>query len=576
MTPQEAAQRQQDVIDAPANLFVRACPGAGKTRTVVGRFIRATAENMPRAIAVISFTNRAADEISARCAGIGQPKLPMYPNFVGTFDRFVATYIVRPFGQLGGPIRVIDSWASLDVQIKAFGVQGAVSLDHFEISADGVLRFDRRPRDPAAAGAALARLEQNARQRYIELRNQGYITCDDARVYATQLLDQEPGIADLLRERFAEIVVDEAQDCSTEELALLARLRDAGIPLVVVCDPQQSIYEWRDADPQTFQGFVQDMPTIELDGNWRSAPGVCALAATLRNNAPADEAVGPFATEHRPTILIRYTGWLTPAIGERFATLLAEEGIDASRAVVLSHRARNAAAVVGAGVPDGQTNLMRLATACIRLADDRTDPRKRERDFDRIQRLLLKVLKADVVGHTTERAGELSNVSTDWLRRSTVQLAIAIGQLSLDITVPDWVMAARESMKAIADTEGRPCAPVGPLIPTPPNSADLTMRSLLKVQAGAVALRHSSVHKAKGSEHHAVLVVVPRDRGGVTHTAELIEAWEQAASSEAKRVLYVGVTRAERICALAVPDGIADRILAILNAAGVSVAVHTV
>jgi hypothetical protein len=435
MTPEEAAQRQQDVIDAPANLYVRACPGAGKTRTAVGRFISIAEENAPRAVAVISFTNRAADEVSRRCADIGQPRLPLYPNFVGTFDRFIATYIVRPFGQLGGPIRIIDSWDALDVQIGAYGVQGTVSLDHFEVSPDGVLRFDRRPRDPAADGEALARLEKNALQRYKELRDQGYLTCDDARTYAAQLLTDHPEIQDLLRERFAEIIVDEAQDCSVEELELLSRLRDAGIPLVVVCDPHQSIYEWRDADPQAFQAFVQDMPTIELDGNWRSAPNVCALAATLRGG-PADQPVGPFAGEDQSVVVMRYTGWPSSALGERFATLVADADVGPSEAVVLGHRANSAANAVGAGVPDAQNNVMRLGTACLRLADDCIDPRKRQREFNRIQRLLLKAVKIDAVGHSTERAAELAGVSIDWLRRSAIQIAMAVGGHDLDLNRP--------------------------------------------------------------------------------------------------------------------------------------------
>ena len=563
MTPEEAAQRQQDVIDAPANLSVRACPGAGKTRTVVGRFMRVAAENAPRAVAVISFTNRAADEVSRRCADIDRSRLPLYPNFVGTFDRFIATYIVRPFGQLGGPIRIIDSWEALDVQVGAYGVQGTVSLDHFEVSPDGVLRFDRRPRDPAAYGNALARLEKNALQRHKELRDQGYVTCDDARTYAVQLLSDHPEIAHLLRERFAEVIVDEAQDCSVAELELLTRLREAGIPLTVVCDPHQSIYEWRDAEPQAFQAFVQGMPTIKLDGNWRSGPSVCALAATLRGGT-ADRPVGPFAGEHHPVVVMRYTGRPSSAIGERFATLAADAGVDPSEAVVLAHRANTAANAVGAEVPDARNNVMRLGIASLRLADDRIDPRKRQREFNRIQRLLLKALKIDAVGHSTERAAELAGVRIDWLRRSAIQLATVVGGHDLDVPVADWVVEARASVGAIAATEGRTCTALGTLLPTPQNSAGKTMRELLKAQAGAVALRHSSVHKAKGTEDRAVLLVLPRDRAPSTDTDDVLTAWEAGAASEAKRVLYVGVTRAEQLCAIAVPDALADRVVKIL------------
>jgi ATP-dependent exoDNAse (exonuclease V) beta subunit len=64
--------------------------------------------------------------------------------------------------------------------------------------------------------------------------------------------------------------------------------------------------------------------------------------------------------------------------------------------------------------------------------------------------------------------------------------------------------------------------------------------------------------------------VVPRDRAPSTRSADLITAWENDAALEAKRVLYVGVTRAEQLCVLAIPEGLADRVLAILQGSGVS------
>ena len=164
MTPEEAAQRQQDVIDVPPNLYVRACPGAGKTRTVVGRFIRVAEESAPRAVAVISFTNRAADEVSRRCA-----------ETASRDSRCTRTSSAPSTGSSRRTSSArSDNWAApsesstrgraLDVQIGAYGVHGTVSLDHFEISPDGVLRFDRRPRDPTADGAALRQRSRRTRR----------------------------------------------------------------------------------------------------------------------------------------------------------------------------------------------------------------------------------------------------------------------------------------------------------------------------------------------------------------------------------------------------------------------------
>jgi hypothetical protein len=542
---------------------------------VVRRFIRVADECRPRAAAVISFTNRAADEVSQRCSTTGCPELAQFPHFVGTFDRFIATYIVRPFGQLGGPIRVVDSWDALEIQIAATGVNRPVSLDHFEVSPDGVLRFDRRAGDPDVQGAALERLEWVAKTRYAELRDQGYITCDDARAYALRLVQDHPQIGILIRERFAEIIVDEAQDCSSQELALLRHLNAEGVPLVIVCDPHQSIYEWRDANPAAFAAFVEGLQEIRLEGNWRSTPAICALASTLREGPP-DSSVGPHAQDDRPIAVLRYGGWPTPTLGERFVELLSETGLRPSDGLILGHNANSAARAAGASVTRGQNNLATLAIASVRLADPTTEPRKRQREFDRVQRFVLRLLRINATGHTTERAAELASVRPVWLRTSTLSLVRSISALDLDTVVSDWISEVRAALVAVGASADRPTTAPGTLLPTPPNSADKTIRQFLRAQAGTFGVRHSSVHRAKGSEAPGVLVVVPRDRAPATKSADLVTAWENGDEFEAKRVLYVAVTRAERLSVLGIPDGLADRVLALLDRESVPHTIETI
>ncbi|MCX4578936.1 UvrD-helicase domain-containing protein [Streptomyces sp. NBC_01571] len=58
---------QQALVDAQDSLFAAACPGAGKTRAMVARFLKRTAEEGRRGIALISFTNAAVDEVRRRC-----------------------------------------------------------------------------------------------------------------------------------------------------------------------------------------------------------------------------------------------------------------------------------------------------------------------------------------------------------------------------------------------------------------------------------------------------------------------------------------------------------------------------
>ncbi|WP_413141104.1 3'-5' exonuclease [Burkholderia cepacia] len=81
-----------------------------------------------------------------------------------------------------------------------------------------------------------------------------------------------------------------------------------------------------------------------------------------------------------------------------------------------------------------------------------------------------------------------------------------------------------------------------------------------------LGLRCAKIHEAKGREYGAVCVVIPPNRAPENRGEALFESWEASTDSEAKRVLYVGLTRARHLAALAVPVAFADRCVALLAA----------
>jgi DNA helicase II / ATP-dependent DNA helicase PcrA len=86
--------------------------------------------------------------------------------------------------------------------------------------------------------------------------------------------------------------------------------------------------------------------------------------------------------------------------------------------------------------------------------------------------------------------------------------------------------------------------------------------------------RWTTIHEAKGTQHDAVCVVVPPDRGQDGYTAEMVASWEARSELESKRVVYVGVTRARKLLAVAVPRVIVDRVVVIVRTAGVAFELH--
>jgi ATP-dependent helicase/nuclease subunit A len=86
---------------------------------------------------------------------------------------------------------------------------------------------------------------------------------------------------------FRRVYVDEAQDTSPLQMAVLESLVAPGGALVPVGDANQSIYGFRDADVTVFLGLVEspDMGNVTLDENYRSQPpvldGINALAKRI-------------------------------------------------------------------------------------------------------------------------------------------------------------------------------------------------------------------------------------------------------------------------------------------------------
>ena len=59
--------------------------------------------------------------------------------------------------------------------------------------------------------------------------------------------------------------------------------------------------------------------------------------------------------------------------------------------------------------------------------------------------------------------------------------------------------------------------------------------------------------------------MIKPDRAPLNRTSELFDAWNNGTELEAKRVIYVGITRARRIVLIAVPQPFVGRCIAILK-----------
>jgi DNA helicase II / ATP-dependent DNA helicase PcrA len=352
----EPTPQQRAFAEHPDEAFVEACPGGGKTRTIVSR-VQTMFPRLParKGIAVLSFTNSAIDEFRAKSRLSGLDAVHRHPNFVGTFDAFLRQFFVTPFGLQGVSVRpiVVDSWSTLGVEIRLRGRAAfrgpGVSLDRFDAATNAI-----NPSLISYAGLRAHVLsnrtayEQAARQTRLAFRQKGYVSAADARVEALARLKNalwSDSLGRAIAARFHEVIVDEAQDCNSLDLELLRWLRGHRLRVTVVSDLDQAIYGFRQGDPAALRGFSQiygAANNLGLSGNFRSSPAICRCAATLRNRAEPDEALGENAAVTLPICILKYNGNAPPASIHIVFNQLCEEAEIAvpARLARMSHTTR--------------------------------------------------------------------------------------------------------------------------------------------------------------------------------------------------------------------------------------------
>lgn len=560
--------------------FVHACPGAGKTRTILARLARIAVALPPRrGVAVLSFTNSAVDEFRERCQAAGLDSLLKHPSFMGTLDAFVRHFVVMPSCAATSTTRpiILDSWDTLGIEIRLsgqFAFRGdPVSLDLFDPETNII--------DPDRIGnTALQnhvrqhqlRYQQEAANRRRGLLQAGYMSAGDARVKTLRLIrDSVNGMAlgQLLAARFYEVIVDEGQDCNPLDLQILSWLRAHGIHVSFVCDPDQAIYEFRNGNPAGIQEFKETYPVESrrgLTGNFRSSPAVCRLAATLRNAGQVDQSVGDTANVEHPVLLLTYGGrGPTATIGQAFLNRVIELGLDSTDAIILAHSGKVAqrAAGVRASDSNGSSRIESLARKVAVFWSPAATARSKETVLQAVETLLLDLMGLRQPNEHLLRAVERLDIDRRAHRRRALSFLMSLPKECGDTDADRlaWVACVHGGIEQL-DLPLPTGVTVRNFFPRPPNS-QWSNHLQLPIDLG---LACAKIHEAKGREYGAVCVVIPPNRAPKNRSEALFESWEAHSDTEAKRVLYVGLTRARYLSALAVPASFANRCITLLTA----------
>jgi superfamily I DNA/RNA helicase len=297
---------QQAAVETTApRVIAVACPGSGKTRTLVSRFLHMRkVMGIPASeIVLLTFTRYAATELKERI-GHGQAR----GAFIGTFHSF-ALHLLKMYGATRGwdPewLTILDD-AETDLDEREVMVDRKLidrkgrwancrAGDWYDFKTrltSGVWTFDAET--CTVRDAMFYSVWKSVEDR---LRAENVLTYSTLLMEAIAML-QTPAIIEAARARFRHFLVDEAQDTDGNQWKLV----DLFDPKTrwVCGDGDQAIYEWRGARPELFIAYGATATRYDLPNSYRFGINLAEPANRLirHNTSRLEIAINAISENH--------------------------------------------------------------------------------------------------------------------------------------------------------------------------------------------------------------------------------------------------------------------------------------
>jgi DNA helicase-2/ATP-dependent DNA helicase PcrA len=561
---------QSAAVACESNILLTACPGSGKTRTITARLVQEIERlrGSPKAVACITYTNAAVQEIEYRLAAHlldGDSR-----HFtVSTIHSFCLSEILRPFVWLvpgfNGAMRVL---ARDRPEFEDVARYAARQVNLFRLTARDFEDFSSLALDANGnlIGAALNNeaVRRAAPHFWRRCEESGFVDFANIIYKSYCLLRSHPMIAQSLSSRFASILIDEFQDTSELQIEILKLVHSQGrTKIFAVGDPAQSIFGFAGARPELIAPFAQQIGAridLSLTGNFRSSPSIVSDGERLISRVPAMRSVGATWNVNIATFLVQTVGTFA-AITEHFFPLMEEHNLGYGSAAILCREwaplfplSRQLRAfgvpVVGPGARPYRRSRL-FAALAEQLCGYLIEPGAH--NIRQLERALFYALQ-DATGHpsfevfTFDGRVTLVKLLKEAARLAQegggVQWLDAMSQVTGEILRAAGLVDHAQAALFFASVQEMKSDMVRQRI----DLANLSIEDLGLFASPHRAVRLTTIHNAKGREYGAVALINLREGRFPHFRTEDIDA--------ERRLFYVGVTRAERILMyVAEPDG---------------------
>ncbi len=291
LTPQ-----QRKAIESKAkNILVLGSAGSGKTTLLTAKIVDLLINKkvFPENILAVTFTNKAAIELKLRLKN--HTGKNFYNLFAGTFHSFANT-VVRNYSYLVGIspeyklispekrkrliTEIYNSVApEFRIRINVKNVN-EIEKEISKLKANLITYEDivsQRGKQKKFLAEVLKRYNEH-------LLSNNTLDYDDILFYAVKILRENPEIQTQYQERYRYLFVDEYQDINEAQYQIIKLLNGKNNFLFAAGDDDQIIYQFRGSDSRYIKNFkeeFEDSEIIYIEENFRSAPQILEKAEKL-------------------------------------------------------------------------------------------------------------------------------------------------------------------------------------------------------------------------------------------------------------------------------------------------------
>ncbi|WP_147679086.1 UvrD-helicase domain-containing protein [Algibacter pacificus] len=576
----------QAYFDAKGKVVLNACPGSGKTTAIAQKVIhledayKSTYGNHS-GIACISFTNAAKDELNHTYNLLSGNTL-QYPNLVSTIDSFINTFITLPFYYLlernfARP-QILENNARLDTfwKTKYKNRSGKLvdglknPMNSFKAKTGRSIYYQYLPSSIRLEPDGSYTVNGNAPSedkvdldvfekycKYIKgwQFEKGLITTNDSAFIALRLLRNNQKISKWLGQRFPHIIVDEAQDNSLMQHRIFEELNNQGlVNIEFIGDPYQSLYEFRDANPQLFLDKYEgdDYVSLDLSNNRRSPQRIIDCFSLLRSQDKRTIKTACETDLKEPILIYRYKADGRSDIISHFEEYCISKGFNKNKVVVRGNSIRNK--MLGRDAqqrPWHNPLVYDLITAKIEYDD------KNLKDAINIARNI--VIRLENRGLSFVEFGHLrAELKTDYQLNARV-IWFVEGLPELSNTVEEWSKLCPAYIKKALNLDYD--LDFG-LKKTSKYFAKATRTNPVSMHFNRVDIDKTSslttIHQVKGKTLDAILIFFDENNHASNINFRDLEPDEDGFIKEKKRIIYVAMSRPKHLLAIAFPEKITE------------------